>query len=359
MENYIIEKNVVMLSEGSHKDLKDIHTKDTLLGWDGFNFVPTNITEIRKDTPSTKYIVEVGNRTVTVSPTNGFWLDGGKEVLASELVSGVSKVYVKEGNTIKSETVTGVYLEPNTEVLNTVCGTTYRNFLVNGILLHNFDIEDYIFQDPNALPFPLLPVIGPGSGAFAIDDGSPTEGRPVLADPLSTARATMDSYFNAQGELFLAIFGPTMTKDFPKEKKEALNQAFADRAEVMKDIRYWHAVLSLGSEGEVEPDVIVDGDIITITDDLSGDYPGNVKVTAERTPEETIAIDPKYLTFFNKEAYENLQYAITTLQCITASILKLGLDWNLYQSYDGYGLKSFGPWAGVKSYDRPPAPPIP
>ncbi len=354
MENYTIEKNVVMLSEGSHRDLKDINTKDTLLGWDGFNFVPTNITEIRKDTPSTKYIVEVGNRTVTVSPTNGFWLDGGKEVLASELVSGVSKVYVKEGNTIKSETVTGVYLEPNTEVLNTVCGTTYRNFLVNGILLHNFDIEDYIYQDPAALPFPILPAIGPGSGAVKIDDGN-SEGHPVLSDLLTTARATMDAYLRAGKELYFAIFAPTMTKDFPKEKKEALNQAFADRAEIEKDIRYWHAILGLGAEGEVEPTADVGGEVLTITDDLSGDYPGNLKITDERI-EETIAIDPKYLTFFNKEAYENLQYAITTLQCNTASILKLGLNWNLYQSYDGYGLKSFEPWAGVKSYDRPPAP---
>ena len=133
MEDYtmVAEDNLVMLSNGATVNRERLKPSDTVLGWNGNKFVPSNITKIELSNPEFVYAVEVGNKTVTVAKENGFWLDGGVEIFADKLTPGVSMVYVKDGDTVKLEMVTDVTKLYNEDTVYTICGTTYRNFISN------------------------------------------------------------------------------------------------------------------------------------------------------------------------------------------------------------------------------------
>ncbi len=194
MEDYIMvaEDNLVMLSNGTTVNDERLNPSDTVLGWDGNKFVSSNITKIELSNPEFVYAVEVGNKTVTVAKENGFWLDGGVEIFADKLTPGVSKVYVKDGENLKLEIVTDVTRLYNEKTVYTVCGTTYRNFISNGILLHNFDLNDYVTSS----------VIGNGSKRLPLYEN--WTGGADYEDGLTTFRATHDAYLKAMFEVILA-----------------------------------------------------------------------------------------------------------------------------------------------------------
>tara|TARA_R100000908_G_scaffold21803_1_gene8600 strand:- start:1024 stop:2304 length:1281 start_codon:yes stop_codon:yes gene_type:complete len=198
MEDYtmVAEDNLVMLSNGTTVNKERLKPSDTVLGWDGDKFVPSNITKIELSKPEFVYAVEVGNKTVTVAKENGFWLDGGVEIFADKLTPGVSMVYVKDGDSVKLEMVTDVTKLYNEETVYTICGTIYRNFVSNGILLHNFDMEDYVTSG----------VIGSGFEAYSPFFLNDTNKKLDPDDLWSTQRATFDALIKGQNELLNSCF---------------------------------------------------------------------------------------------------------------------------------------------------------
>ena len=198
MEDYtmVAEDNLVMLSNGTTVNKERLKPSDTVLGWNGKEFVPSNITKIELSKPEFVYAVEVGNKTVTVAKENGFWLDGGVEIFADKLTPGVSMVYVKDGDSVKLEMVTDVTKLYNEETVYTICGTIYRNFVSNGILLHNFDMEDYVTSG----------IIGSGFEAYSPFFLKDINTKFDPDDTFTTQRATFDALVKGQNEILNSCF---------------------------------------------------------------------------------------------------------------------------------------------------------
>ena len=112
--------------------------------WDGSNLVSASPVEIRSMYAEFYYIIKVGNKTIHLPESKGFWLDGGTELLPSKIKPGISTVYVKEGDNILLKRIDSVELVNEFIEYDYLCNTANHNYFLNDFLLHNFDLEDYL-----------------------------------------------------------------------------------------------------------------------------------------------------------------------------------------------------------------------
>jgi hypothetical protein len=153
----------ILLDGGVTKQAKDVNTNDVLLVWDEISnsFVKTTVSKIRKKTNKLSYEVVVGDYTILVSDSHGFWLDGGDEIKVGDIKPNETKIYVKDGDGIKLLVVNEVNrIEGNEKVFITFEIPIYHNYVSNNIISHNvigdgFPIEetDYFSNRSGNLSF--------------------------------------------------------------------------------------------------------------------------------------------------------------------------------------------------------------
>jgi hypothetical protein len=144
----VVGETKITLEDGSTKLAKDITLDDKILAWDEKNnkFTSANLSNISKRHVSNVYEVKVDNKVIEVSETHGFWLFGddtnSAKVLASDLYKNqdneeLSKVWVKDGDTIKKCNITYIKnIKKDTEVI-TFSVPGYVNYVSNDIISHN------------------------------------------------------------------------------------------------------------------------------------------------------------------------------------------------------------------------------
>ncbi len=112
--------------------------------WDGAHLVSASPVEIRSMYADFYYAIKVGDKTIHLPESKGFWIDGGVELFPNKITPGVSKVYVKEGDNILLKHIDSVELVNEFIEYDYLCNTTNHNYFLNDFLLHNFDLEDYL-----------------------------------------------------------------------------------------------------------------------------------------------------------------------------------------------------------------------
>ena len=157
--------------------------------WNGSTLTPTSFKEIRSMYSDSYYLVTVGENKISLPESKGFWLDGGIELFPDKLIPGVSKVYVKEGNTLFLKEVDTVEVVNEYFEFDYLCNTTNHNYTQSNFLLHNFDLEDYVNAG----------VIGCGNLDLTKGDCCDS-----WEDMFQTWRATRDAHIKAFNELILA-----------------------------------------------------------------------------------------------------------------------------------------------------------
>jgi hypothetical protein len=167
------ENTEILLSDGSVKLAKNIKSDDVFLVWDDINkkYSSSNISNIHSRKVENIYRVQIGNTTLDVSDTHGFWLDGG-EIKVQDIVVGETKIYVKDGDSKKLEIVDSVTLINKEVNVYTFSVPKFVNYISNGIISHNsapvgstpLTDEEYI---PDPTTFTLSADLTSGTNYYA------------------------------------------------------------------------------------------------------------------------------------------------------------------------------------------------
>ena len=142
----VVGNTEITLADGSKKQAKDIKKGEKILSWNwndkldshtGIDeFGEFTIDDIKTRKTTEIYKIKVGNKSIEVSDSHGFWLDNNEEISANKLVAGESKIYVKDGDTISLELVDSVEIIEGDDVYTFSVAGVY-NYVSNDILSHN------------------------------------------------------------------------------------------------------------------------------------------------------------------------------------------------------------------------------
>ena len=135
----VIGDTEIILSDNTIKLAKDITKHDLLLSWDeSINaFTSSSLKSISNRRVDIVYKVSVGGLSVTVSDTHGFWLDSANEIKVTDIIEGETKIYIRDGNVLRFETVSSVELINDTYDVFTFSVPPLVNYVSNGIISHN------------------------------------------------------------------------------------------------------------------------------------------------------------------------------------------------------------------------------
>jgi hypothetical protein len=135
----VIGTTKIILKDGSIKLAKDIVKGEQILSWDEANnkFTTGIISDIRSRKVDLVYKVIVGGEEVKVSDSHKFWTDGDAEILVTNLVAGVSKIYVKVNNKIELKIVDDVEVVYESDDVFTFSVKDYHNYVSNNVISHN------------------------------------------------------------------------------------------------------------------------------------------------------------------------------------------------------------------------------
>jgi hypothetical protein len=148
----VIGTTKIILKDGSIKLAKDIVKGEQILSWDEINnkFTTGIISDIRSRKVDLVYKVIVGGEEVKVSDSHKFWTDGDGEILVTNLVAGVSKIYVKINNTIELKVVDVVEIVYESDSVFTFSVKDYHNYVSNNIISHNSPSYCYYLSSQTA-----------------------------------------------------------------------------------------------------------------------------------------------------------------------------------------------------------------
>jgi hypothetical protein len=139
----IIGTTEITMADGSKKLAKDVKVGDKILSWDDNTkeWVSADISEITKRDVTEVYKVTVGDKEIEVSDSHGFFLWGDEansgQVTPLYMKEGVTKIWVKDGDSKKEVVVDKVEkIERDEEVL-TFTVPQYVNYVSNDIISHN------------------------------------------------------------------------------------------------------------------------------------------------------------------------------------------------------------------------------
>ena len=154
----VVSNTEIILSDGSIKLAKDIIEGEDILSWNGIDsFVKAKISKIKSRPVPFVYRLVCGGNEVKVSDSHKFWADGDVEIPVTDLIAGVSKIYVKVGNTIELKIVDSVELVYEDDIVYTFSVPTYHNYISNLVISHNsmpgdgywlFNEESMYIADP-------------------------------------------------------------------------------------------------------------------------------------------------------------------------------------------------------------------
>jgi hypothetical protein len=148
----VIGTTEIILKDGSIKLAKDIVKGEEILSWDEINnkFTIGKINDIRGRQVDLVYKVVVGGEEVKVSDSHKFWTDGDGEILVTNLVAGVSKIYVKVNNSIELKLVDDVNIVYEKDEVFTFSVKDYHNYISNNIISHNSPSYCYYLSSQTA-----------------------------------------------------------------------------------------------------------------------------------------------------------------------------------------------------------------
>lgn len=226
----------VLLHEQS-KDLCQLTSEDLVLSWNGNSeFTPSSIRGVIPRMSNEMYRVYTSDREVVISNKQGFWLDGGEEIHPQELNPGKSKVYLKDGNSIKLTLIEGLEKVEGVFITYDVVGSEYRNYIVNDFILHNFDINDYVFSE----------FIGTRHAKADLKSD-------VWDDVYTTARAKRDEEIKAMNEVINATIDMAYINwNDTSSKNTILNDLNTDYVPAVNNLRenflkFWNTVIPNGA----------------------------------------------------------------------------------------------------------------
>ena len=148
----VIGTTEIILKDGSIKLAKDIVKGEEILSWDEINnkFTIGKINDIRGRQVDLVYKVVVGGEEVKVSDSHKFWTDGDGEILVTNLVAGLSKIYVKVNNSIELKLVDDVNIVYEKDEVFTFSVKDYHNYVSNNIISHNSPSYCYYLSSQTA-----------------------------------------------------------------------------------------------------------------------------------------------------------------------------------------------------------------
>jgi len=168
-------------------DIENLKPENNILAWSGEEFGDATIESCLPNFSNEVYKITVNGKSVILSSDQGLWLENNKEIKACDIKENTSIAYIREGNSLVSSHVEKVEKIEGGFITYDVIGSTYKNYIVNDIVLHNFDIEDYItsrfvgYRNDECLPQSEL-----------------------WEDIFTTYRATHDAYMKSMNEWLLS-----------------------------------------------------------------------------------------------------------------------------------------------------------
>ena len=156
----VIGSTLITLSDGTSRMAKDILPNESILAWDSINNKFTNgiISEIKSRNVDDFYLVICDGNEIKVSDTHKFWTDiYPNEISVTDLIAGVSKIYVKIGDSIELKIVDNIEKIYKTDKVYSFSVPNHHNYISNNIISHNFPPANgnYIFGgDKNYIPKP-------------------------------------------------------------------------------------------------------------------------------------------------------------------------------------------------------------
>ena len=139
----VIGSTEITLSDGTTKLAKDCTIDDIILAWSDVEnkWISANISKIYKRDVTEIYKVVAGGYEVEVSDTHGFWLFGTEgnsgKIRVTNIIEGVTKIWIKDGDTKKEAIVDKVEKIEKQEEVITFTIPTYVNYISNNIISHN------------------------------------------------------------------------------------------------------------------------------------------------------------------------------------------------------------------------------
>ena len=128
-------------TDGGSKMAKDILETDLLKVWDGENnqFIFRPYTFKYDKLYKNYYFVKVNGNEVYVSNSHNFWLENGEQINVKDLIKGVTKLFIKNGDSIIKEVVEDFYeIQSDGDEFITFSIEQYKNYLSNNIVSHNY-----------------------------------------------------------------------------------------------------------------------------------------------------------------------------------------------------------------------------
>ena len=158
----------ITMYDGSTKLANEINKNDKILSFDGTSFVEDTISQVRTRTTPFIYKVIVHGIEIKVSDTHTFWTDNEtNEIGVSDLIQGVSKIYVKVDNTYELKIVDYVEQMVEENIVYSFSVKNNKNYISNGIISHN-SVYCYTFNEQTTyLPDPSF---------FSVTSGNLTGG---------------------------------------------------------------------------------------------------------------------------------------------------------------------------------------
>ena len=123
---------------GNEVYARDIISGQNITAWDlSGSFGTYKVENIRSRTIDKVFKVSAGGNEIKVSDSHGFWLDGNEQIKVKDLIPGVSKINIRDGDTIKLVIVDYVEIIEGDEMVYTFSVPGANNYISNGIISHN------------------------------------------------------------------------------------------------------------------------------------------------------------------------------------------------------------------------------
>ncbi len=125
--------------ENSILDLESYHT---ILSWDGKNIVESTIKDIDVEIVNHLYEIRTVTKKVVISNSQGLFTENGK-LKPAHIIPDKTLAKVVVNQEVKNEKIISVKKLEGSFLTYNIVGSSYRNYILNDFILHNFDVEDY------------------------------------------------------------------------------------------------------------------------------------------------------------------------------------------------------------------------
>jgi hypothetical protein len=220
--NEIIGSNNLLIRTSSgEKTILNLERYHSILSWDGKSIVESDIKDVDVEIVNHLYEIRTATKKVVISNNQGLFTEKGK-LNPAHIIPNKTIAKILDNNTVKYEKILSVKKLEGSFLAYNIIGSTYRNYILNDFILHNFDIEDYVAvkmigANNFDIPFNTVPWSDCGTTArAAFDAHAKAFSEYVLASAANSIRAD-DTTTIATWEIYL--------DDYTECFKEALTHS--------------------------------------------------------------------------------------------------------------------------------------